>query len=56
MVQDPEVEAHLDVQGRTKKSVIEGRRTREEMASLEVVRLCVKASNARPGTQQVLNK
>ena len=56
MVQDPEVEAHLDVQGRTKKSVIEGRRTREETASPEVVRLCAKASDARPGTQQVLSK
>ena len=56
MVQDPEVGAHLDVQGRTKKSVMEGRRTREEKASPEIMRLCVRASNSRLGTQQVLNK
>ena len=54
-MQDPEAGAHPDVQGRTKKSVMEGRRTREEKASPEM-RLLVKASNSRPGIQQVLNK
>ena len=56
MVQGPKVGAHLDFQGRTKNSVIDGRRTGKEKASPEIMRLRVRASNSRPGARQVLSK